>query len=1245
MLKIINRKKVFIAVFAVLIAICIFMGILSTTQKANATDNVVWDDEGIVIAHISDTHYYPLRFNYAGENEEYFNHIHQHFHKMWLESEAAFNSALENIKRMDPLPDYLVMTGDNAQDGERQSHIDVANGLRQLQEDIRVMGKPNFQVFVIFGNHDLYNPEVFDFSDGTMKLHEFVTRKDVTQIYAGLGYPNLTPAEAETFYKDNEFLSSSFSTGYIHSELKDNIEFTYQYEKKGANRTDYEEGELSYIAKTHNNYVFACLDVVESNESEGHILGATLTKDTQAFLLDNKAHEEFCIGLAHHSIVPHFSMQKEIFTGFIINDWINGADFLADYGMRYVFTGHMHVNDITHHISFNNNQITDIEVAGNIGIVSSVRHTTITSGSVGTKRVQNLEVQNYYLNEVDVSDAIDYGYLTEEYINYNDLGPYIDWDSKKITNYSDYAEKRSFKNAAKNAVNAYLAPAGIEKIKEMLEGNIPDNLFGIIPLNNIKTNIRTLIDALIEEINTKILTDYEYTGNNPVHQENKILGFTAELVDRILDIEAAPGYKLFDFILAFYLNHVKGNEPDTIHDLPEELQRGLEYVRNGGLVREIFDILLDKETGLYFLIDKLATTPLDLPENLGVETVMYLVGLKDISVTNFIIGEVAPMLLNTGLAKSFGISFNFDDKPVMQFVDDSIDGYFTDALFTGLGEIIEGMLLSLGTDPVFDGDETKTLILLDNNDKYTYTSEPRADIPTLKNGKLPSKITVTFGEDTSTEKNFTWFTDMRITDSVVQYMEGNEIANFNVSKTKVQSGDSKIYGQTVGLIDLGIFAQLGYIEASRHTVELKGLKPNTEYLYRVGSAEHGYFSEVFVFKTAPSKTDAPFEILLITDPQGFTNKTYQDVGEVLGAAQGVFKNGYDFVINTGDLVDNSRNVTQYDYYLNTLREYWGNTTQVIAVGNHGKYDFEFKDSYNKSSNDVFTDNYNYMLMHFNFSLPEQDTLTGAYYSYDYSGVHFTVLNTNDIVDNKLSDAQIEWLKADLKATNKKHKVVLMHKSLYSAGAHSYDTEIINMRKQLGVIFEENGVHLVLSGHDHTYNETYYLDKDGQIKQLANNRRSKVSTNGTLFVNLGCVGNKFYKYVENDKVPVFTGTELHNPTLSNPTFGKLVFDGKNLYYQGYEYDFDTQKVIAIKPPIKFTATELALIIVGSVLGAAGLALGAFFILRIQKIKKQAVSKSNDSTTPKDKKEIDSLESEVAIESLATQEKKEEKKDKK
>jgi 3',5'-cyclic AMP phosphodiesterase CpdA len=569
-----------------------------------------------------------------------------------------------------------------------------------------------------------------------------------------------------------------------------------------------------------------------------------------------------------------------------------------------------------------------------------------------------------------------------------------------------------------------------------------------------------------------------------------------------------------------------------------------------------------------------------------------------------VLGELALKALNS-FGPTIGFELDLGNQTIMGFLDAVLEDYLTDSLYQGVGEIVSNVVEAFYTDSTFDGSTEKTLILLQEGDTYTYTSLGRADVPTIENGKIPAKLTVTFGADTATEKRFSWLTDRRVTAGTIQYME-KSLGEFDETKATEVTGETVIYGTTKGLIDVGLYAQLGYTEKARHTVELTGLKAGTEYLYRVGWPERDYWTEAFSFKTAPGSEDAPFEILLISDPQGFTGEAYERVGNLIGAAGSVFDNGYSFIINAGDLVENSRNTTQYGYYLDVLRPYMANTTQVVAAGNHDQYYFEMKDSYLPfvSSGSVYLDSYNYMLMNYNFSLPDQDTLSGAYYSYDYSGVHFTILNTNDSSNEGISAEQLEWIKADLAGTTKKHKVVVMHKSLYSAGPHIKDADIIAMRAQLAPVFEENGVNLVISGHDHTYSETFYIDSEGKEVTFANNKTDKIGNKGILYVNIGTVGNKYYKYQESEDVPVYTGAELHDPYLSNPTFGKLTFDGKDLYYQGFEYDAETDTVIEINPPFRLSTLDIILISVGSAVGAGGIGTGIFFLIKFLKKKKLA-----------------------------------------
>ena len=213
-------------------------------------------------------------------------------------------------------------------------------------------------------------------------------------------------------------------------------------------------------------------------------------------------------------------------------------------------------------------------------------------------------------------------------------------------------------------------------------------------------------------------------------------------------------------------------------------------------------------------------------------------------------------------------------------------------------------------------------------------------------------------------------------------------------------------------------------------------------------------------------------------------------------------------------------------------------------------------------------------------------------------MHFTVLNTNNLdqYTEALSGEQTLWLENDLKSTDKKYKVVIMHKSLYSAGSHIDDGDVKALRKQLTPIFADNGVCLVLSGHDHTYSESYYIDRNGNAMDVSADATTELGTveGGVLYVSMGTFGDKFYNYRSDEDIPLQYGEKLHDPALSNPTFGKLSYDGEKLWYTGYQYDLETGRITEIHAGmseleriiVRVAVAVAALIVVVAVVAAIG-----------------------------------------------------------
>ncbi|MFY0584057.1 metallophosphoesterase [Cystobacter fuscus] len=104
-----------------------------------------------------------------------------------------------------------------------------------------------------------------------------------------------------------------------------------------------------------------------------------------------------------------------------------------------------------------------------------------------------------------------------------------------------------------------------------------------------------------------------------------------------------------------------------------------------------------------------------------------------------------------------------------------------------------------------------------------------------------------------------------------------------------------------------------------------------------------------------------------------------------------------------------------------------------------------------------------------FYLPANNSArTERYYSFDWGPVHFVSLDSNCLTyptPECTKAIQQDWVAKDLAATPRPWKIVFFHHPLWSSGEHGSST---SMRKAFAATFEQYGVDLVLTGHDHNY---------------------------------------------------------------------------------------------------------------------------------------------------------------------------------
>lgn len=112
-----------------------------------------------------------------------------------------------------------------------------------------------------------------------------------------------------------------------------------------------------------------------------------------------------------------------------------------------------------------------------------------------------------------------------------------------------------------------------------------------------------------------------------------------------------------------------------------------------------------------------------------------------------------------------------------------------------------------------------------------------------------------------------------------------------------------------------------------------------------------------------------------------------------------------------------------------------------------------------------------------------------YYSFNKGNWHFIALDSN--LKNEQQEAQLDWLKQDLKNNRSTCTLAYWHHPLYSSGLHGNNSI---MQAAWNILMEAKA-DLVLSGHDHDYERFASQNSQGEKDEQAGMRSFIVGTGG------------------------------------------------------------------------------------------------------------------------------------------------------
>jgi len=243
-------------------------------------------------------------------------------------------------------PDILLIPGDLTKDGEKVSHLAMSKLLKQISNH-------GIKVFVIPGNHDINNPEAVAYDGNNALPAPSISANDFANIYSGFGYKNAISRDINS---------------------------------------------LSYICEPFNKvWILGIDDCKYDLNGSFAIVSGVIKNGTMKWIQDKLAEAKkkniTVLAMMHHGIVEHYKGQETLDPGYVTDKWQSNADALIDAGLRVMFTGHYHANDITMRAK-GNNELFDIETGSLVTPPSPYRIISMDPNNmyIDTKHITSIDV-------------------------------------------------------------------------------------------------------------------------------------------------------------------------------------------------------------------------------------------------------------------------------------------------------------------------------------------------------------------------------------------------------------------------------------------------------------------------------------------------------------------------------------------------------------------------------------------------------------------------------------------------------------------------------------------------------------------------------------------------------------------------------------------------------------------------------------------------------------------------------------
>ncbi len=1098
-------------VLAVLLCLCMLLGSAQLMSVGAASQQKVV--QSLPFATISDPHIFPDCEQ--GSRSDTWMQYCRLVAKMFNESETIIRTALTTLceRAKENGIKYVLVPGDLTKDSEYAAHRELAKIFLEFEKEYGV----NF--LVINGNHDINTLQACTFKNDKQESARAITYKEFPVVYKKLGYDLLA--------KGTKTLSARYSP-----------------------TTEPIPGSLSYVADLGDAYRLIVVDTCkysfdeQVDEQTDGMITEELMQWIEAWAKKTYDDGKVPFMMCHHSLGAHMEVEASITHAFVLDEYIEAAERIAAAGIHYVFTGHLHTTDVASVVNDDGDALYDVETDSLTGYPNVFRENKLVTLKNGQTKLTT-----------KIVDFDDRAKMTFDGVTYDNhtyknksfalcFGGGISEDGKPSATAFALGLVKAYAGTFIDEINAaggilaFLKTLDID-LAQILSDFLRPYIKDGIQIGSYKVftvdNLLWFIDDLLAQVSKLYLENPEnlYSTLEPIIE--KLLAFevsekpcTKFLKTLQFGAKNKPG-TLGDLILSAMVYWFNGNE-DPSNDA--FLLDAIDGFDNRDTFSRLFYFIID--IALNDIVEDMLLSKLEirLGRLFGNKFLMKQAG----DGLNYLVAKL--LRGDNSYMNLVNIIFALDVLPYKDLYDvlDQLlfQKFLTPSMLEGLGQFVAFVLndFTSDTNPTFKGDY-----------KVTYSSEKVKVEATQKNYRLPTMVSVTMGDNSKKQATVSWFSKYSLPATDIEIYKADKAPTFTGKPNKLKgvkiAKENELVERQFPGIDLDIFGILWYLfKMQRHTIKLSGLEAGATYYYRVGNAQYGWWSPTGCIRTADGSKNVTF--LHLSDQQSQNARQYSaSWAKVLKSAFSSYD--VDFIADAGDLVDHGDNNKQWQAMFDTGAPYLMKTFLMPATGNHSGFGTNATVNY-------------FVLPH----VPQQDLSSGVYYSFDYNNVHFSVLNSEALgEDNGLSDAQIDWLKADVKNSKADWHFVMLHKAPYSQGSHYKDKDVCAIRDQLSVLMPQLGVDMVFAGHDHVYMRTaslvdnkrvatnnVYLEKDGETY------KAQVQPKGTTYLISGTAGVKTYQPTDVSKTDEYFPRAEKMLSLETPMYSAIEICDKVLYLKAY-----------------------------------------------------------------------------------------------